>query len=401
MPSLRPLSHSVATAAAMSDFSRTDEVSAPQATARRARRVRTDGWLLVGLVALSWFGLVVMYSASGRDLGAVVDQALKVGLGFAALIALAHLRPELFRRWTPALFGVGIVLLVWVLFDGTSVKGSQRWIDWPGLPRFQPSELMKVAVPLGLAWLISRHTLPPRFRDVAVALAIIGLPAFLIAQQPDLGTAVVVAAGGIGVIFLAGVRWRWIIAATPLGLAALPALWLVMTDYQRGRVLTLFDPERDPQGAGWNIIQSKTALGSGGFFGKGLGNGTQSQLDFLPERETDFIIAVVGEELGLLGVMVVVLLYLALVARCLYMATEAQDNFGRLFIGGFTLVFAISAFVNIAMVSGLLPVVGLPLPLVSMGGTSTLVVLGAFGIVMAIHSAGQQTRTRPPSRMPS
>ena len=377
------------------DFSRTTGSGPARPATRKKRRIRADGWLLAGLVAVSCFGLVVMYGASGRDMGAVADQATKLGLGFLALIALAHLRPGLFQRWTPALYGLGILLLVWVLFDGTSVKGSQRWIDWPGLPRFQPSEVMKVAVPLGLAWLISRHTLPPRFLDVAVALAIIGVPALLIALQPDLGTAVVVAAGGLGVIFLSGVRWRWILAAGPAALAALPGLWFVMTDYQRGRVLTLFDPERDPQGAGWNIIQSKTAIGSGGFFGKGLGNGTQSQLDFLPERETDFIIAVVGEELGLLGVLVVVLLYLLLVARCLYMATEAQDNFGRLFIGGFTIVFALSAFVNIAMVSGLLPVVGLPLPLVSMGGTSTLVVLGAFGVVMAIHRAGQQARAQP------
>ena len=378
------------------DFSRTTNVGAVRSTTRKAPRIRADGWLLTGLVAVSCFGLVVMYSASGRDIGAVVDQATKLGLGFLALLAVAHLRPELFRRWTPALYGLGILLLVWVLFDGASVKGSQRWIDWPGLSRFQPSEMMKVAVPMGLAWLIGRHTLPPRFRDVVWAMAIIGLPALLIALQPDLGTAVVVAAGGLGVIFLAGIRWRWIVAAVPAGLAALPALWFVMTDYQRGRVLTLFDPERDPQGAGWNIIQSKTAIGSGGFFGKGLGNGTQSQLDFLPERETDFIIAVIGEELGLLGVTVAVLLYLLVVARCLYMATEARDNFGRLFIGGFTLVFAMSAFVNIAMVSGLLPVVGLPLPLVSMGGTSMLVVLGAFGVVMAIHGAGQRARTRPP-----
>lgn len=379
----------------MSDFSRTAEASARQRTARQPRRIRTDPWLLASLAALSCFGLVVMYSASGRDMAAVIDHSIKLALGFAALLALAHFRPELFRRWTPALYGVGILLLIWVLVDGTSIKGSQRWLDWPGVPRFQPSEVMKVALPLGVAWLIGRHTLPPRFRDVALALAIIGLPALLIAQQPDLGTAVVVAAGGLGVIFLAGVRWRWIAAAAAAGLAGLPGLWFVMTNYQRDRVLTLFDPERDPQGTGWNIIQSKTAIGSGGFFGKGLGNGTQSQLDFLPERETDFIIAVVGEELGFLGLMAVVLLYLLVVARCLYMATEARDNFGRLFIGGFTLVFAISAFVNIAMVSGLLPVVGLPLPLVSMGGTSTLVVLGAFGAIMAIHRAGQQSRTRP------
>lgn len=371
------------------DFVRS--ASTPQPGARRvvARWLHVDAWLLAALLAVSCGGLVVMYSASGQSASAVVEQGTKLALGFLVLLAVAQVNPAFLRRWAPALFAAGVGLLVWVLLDGASVKGSQRWIDLPGLPRFQPSEIMKILLPLMLAWYFRERSLPPRARDVAAVLALIALPAVMIARQPDLGTAVVVAAGGIGVIFLCGVRWRWIGAAGLAALAALPGLWYVMKDYQRNRVLTLFDPESDPHGAGWNIIQSKTAIGSGGFFGKGLGNGTQSQLDFLPERQTDFIIAVIGEELGLWGITLLLVLYLAVVARGLYMATEARDSFGRLFIGGFTLVFAISAFVNIAMVSGLLPVVGLPLPLVSLGGTSTVVVLGAFGLVMAIHGRGR------------
>ena len=256
----------------------------------------------------------------------------------------------------------------------------------PGLPRFQPSEIMKVAVPLMVAWYFNDRPLPPRFGHLLVALALIAVPAMLVAVQPDLGTAILIIAAGLAVVVLAGLLWRWIGLAGLAAAAALPGLWYVMRDYQRDRVLTLFDPERDPLGSGWNIIQSTTAIGSGGVFGKGLFEGTQSHLDFLPEGQTDFIIAVIAEELGLVGVVVLLLLYLVVIARGLYIATQARHTFGRLAVGGLTLTFFVYVFVNIAMVSGLLPVVGVPLPLVSYGGTSAITLLASFGIVMSIHT---------------
>jgi rod shape determining protein RodA len=279
-----------------------------------------------------------------------------------------------------------MVLLVAVIFFGVTVKGSQRWLEVPGLPRFQPSEIMRIAVPLMVAWYFNERPLPPTFGHLFVALALIGAPSALIAIQPDLGTGILVASAGLAVIVLAGLQWRWIGLAVVAGAAALPGLWYVMRDYQRDRVLTLFDPERDPLGAGWNIIQSTTAIGSGGVFGKGLFEGTQSHLDFLPEGQTDFIIAVVAEELGLIGVITLLVLYLVIIARGLYIATQARQTFGRLTAGGLTLTFFVYAFVNIAMVSGLLPVVGVPLPLVSYGGTSAITLLAGFGIVMSIYT---------------
>jgi len=267
---------------------------------------------------------------------------------------------------------------------GVQAKGAQRWLGVPGLPRFQPSELMKLAVPLMVASFLADRPLPPTAKTVVSVLALIAAPALLIGLQPDLGTAILVAAAGFAVLLLSGLFWRWALLAGLLGLAALPGLWMVMRDYQRQRVLTLLDPESDPLGAGWNIIQSKIAIGSGGLFGKGLFEGTQSHLNFLPESHTDFIIAVLAEELGFLGVLGLLTLYFLLLTRGLYIATQGRDTFARLLAGGLTLTFFTYLFVNVAMVSGLLPVVGVPLPLVSYGGTSALTLLAGFGVLMAV-----------------
>ncbi len=368
-----------------SDYARTLPVAVP---GRTLLRLHLDPWLLLGLGAIVSFGLLVLYSASHKDLGTLANQVLRMGVGFAAMFIAAQLNPRLYLRWAPALYILGIVLLIAVLLFGTTAKGSQRWLDLPGLPSFQPSELMKLAVPLAIAWYFQARPLPPRIRHVLAALGLCILPTALIVPQPDLGTGIMVAAGGVAVIVMSGIRWRVVGALTLLAALASPALWFVMTPYQQGRVLTFLDPGRQPQDAGWNIIQSKAAIGSGGFSGKDIFNGTQSQLDFLPESQTDFIIAVIGEELGLVGITVLLVLYMLVVARALLMATEAQDTFGRLAAGGLTLVFFAYVFVNVGMVSGILPVVGVPLPLVSYGGTSAVTLSVGFGIIMSVHAHG-------------
>ncbi len=368
------------------DFVRSLPGGGGSLTARRLNNMHLDPLLLAALLAVIAFGLVVLFSALGKDIAIFDGQVARILLALAIMVVAAQFEPGVYLRWTPLLYAVGMVLLIAVEFVGVIVKGSQRWLEVPGLPRFQPSEIMRIAVPLMVAWYFNERPLPPRFSHLCVALAIIGAPAALIAIQPDLGTGILVASAGLAVLVLAGLQWRWIGLAIVAGAAALPGLWYVMRDYQRNRVLTLFDPERDPLGAGWNIIQSTTAIGSGGVFGKGLFEGTQSHLDFLPEGQTDFIIAVVAEELGLVGVTTLLLLYLVIIARGLWIATQARQTFGRLTAGGLTLTFFVYAFVNIAMVSGLLPVVGVPLPLVSYGGTSAITLLAGFGIVMSIYT---------------
>ena len=353
---------------------------------RKLYDVHLDPWLLLALAVVVVFGLVVLNSAAHGDRTILNNQMLRLGIAFAAMLLAAQVNPRVYLRWSPALYVAGLTMLVVVLVVGTTAKGAQRWLDLPLLPRFQPSEIMKLAVPLAIAWYLHERPLPPSWRDLGVSVALFTVPAGLIFLQPDLGTALLVAGGGMAVVLLSGVRWRIPLAGIGLAVAAAPLLWLAMRDYQRGRVLTFLDPERDPLGDGWNIIQSKTALGSGGFAGKGIGDGTQSQLEFLPESRTDFIIAVIGEELGLIGVTLLLALYLVVVTRALLIAVRAQDTFGRLGAGGLTLVFFAYVFVNIAMVSGLLPVVGVPLPLVSYGGTSAITLLVGFGIVMAIHT---------------
>ena len=351
----------------------------------RLVRIHLDPVLMLGLAAIIGYGLVVLYSAVNRDSALFGNQLVRMGVAVVAMVVAAQLHPRFYLRWAPFVYVGGVVLLALVLIMGVKVKGSQRWLDLPGLPRFQPSELMKIAVPMVVAWYMHERPLPPSFRHVCVALAIVVVPAGFIILQPDLGTGILVAGAGLAVVVLAGVRWQWIAYAAGALAAAAPGLWYLLQDYQRQRILTLFDPESDPLGAGWNIIQSKTAIGSGGLYGKGLLEGTQSHLEFLPESQTDFIIAVVGEELGFVGVVLLLLLYMVVVARGLYIATQASNTFQRLLAGALTLTFFVYVFVNIAMVSGLLPVVGVPLPLVSYGGTSAITLMASFGIIMSVR----------------
>lgn len=353
---------------------------------RRLQDLHLDPLLLFALLAVLAFGLIVLYSAAHGDTDVLGNQLVRIGIAGGVMLIAAQLQPHFYRRWAWVIYGVGLALLVVVLFLGDTAKGAQRWLDLPGLPRFQPSELMKLAVPLAIASYFHERPLPPNWLELGVAFALFAVPAGLIAMQPDLGTGIMVAGGGVAVVLLSGIRWRLVAGLATLAAMAAPVLWFVMRDYQKARVLTLLDPESDPLGAGWNIIQSKIALGSGGFSGKGLTQGTQAQLEFLPESRTDFIIAVIGEELGLLGAALLLGLYFVVIARALLMAARAPDTFGRLAAGSLTLVFFAYVFVNIAMVSGMLPVVGVPLPLVSYGGTSAITLLAGFGIVMSIHT---------------
>ena len=361
---------------------------------RKLYEFHLDLLLLAALLGIAGFGLLVL-SAGGERSGIVTGQAVRLAVALGVMVAVAQLDPRLYLRWAPVAYLAGLTLLLVVALLGETWKGSTRWIDLPGLPAFQPSELMKLAVPLTVAWYIHERAVPPRGLHLLAALAICALPAALIVRQPDLGTGLLVLAGGLAVLFLAGIRWRLVAIGAGLVVAFIPALMLfgdelvrrgLLYDYQLQRILTLVNPGQDPLGDGWNIAQSKIAIGSGGLFGKGLGDGTQSQLDFLPESSTDFIIAVIGEELGLVGVTLLLALYLVVIARGLVIATGAPTSFGRLVAGAYTLVFFAYVFVNIGMVSGLLPVVGVPLPLVSYGGTSALTVLAGFGILMSIHS---------------
>ncbi len=344
--------------------------------------------ILVGLLALVIaLGLVVLRSAVDGDDAVLASQAQRLGLGFVLMLLVAQLPPSLLMRWAPFIYLVALLLLVLVEWFGVQVKGSQRWLEIPGVIRFQPSELMKIALPLGLAWYLQQRQLPPSLKHTLGCLFITALPVTAIAAQPDLGTSILVFGAGLSVMLLAGLYWRWVIFGLLLVAAAAPFIWrFVLHDYQRGRILTLIDPQSDPLGAGWNIIQSTTAIGSGGLFGKGLFQGTQSYLDFLPEARTDFIVAVMGEELGFVGISTLLLLYLLIIARGLVLATQSGSTFGRLVSGSLVMTFFVYLFVNIGMVSGILPVVGVPLPLVSYGGTSALTLMVGFGIIMSVRN---------------
>ena len=360
-------------------------------TDRRHRRslwlrgLHVDLPLLAGLLMLAAVGLIVLYSASAQNGDMLLRQMIRLGLGFAVLLVLAHIPPYHFERWTPWLYGLGVLLLLAVLVMGEIGKGAQRWLDL-GVIRFQPSEIMKLAVPLMVAWYVAERPLPPASKVLLVASLVLVVPTILIARQPDLGTALLVASSGIFVLLFAGVAWRLVFFVAALLAAAAPVLWYFLREYQRQRVVTFLNPENDPLGSGYHIIQSKIAIGSGGFYGKGWLNGTQAHLDFLPERSTDFIFAVLGEEFGLIGILVLLAIYLFIIARGLYIATQAQSTFTRLVAGSITLTFFVYVFVNIGMVTGLLPVVGVPLPLVSYGGTSLVTLMAAFGILMSIHT---------------
>lgn len=348
-------------------------------------RWHIDSWTLSLLLILSGFGMVMLYSASGHDLGAVSAQAKRLGLGFVLMILVAQAPPEWYRSGAGWLYGGTVLMLVLVLLLGDSAKGAQRWLDF-GVMRFQPSELMKLAMPLAIAAYLHQRTLPPQVGSMLVSIVLIAVPTGLVMVQPDLGTSLLVVAAGGFALFFAGLRWRWILGAIAAVAATAPFLWMRLHDYQRGRILTLFNPERDPLGAGYHITQSKIAIGSGGTFGKGWLEGTQAKLDFLPEANTDFIFAVIAEELGLIGVVLLLLVYLAIVARGLLIALRAQDTFQRLLAAALTLKFFVYVFINIGMVIGLLPVVGVPLPLISYGGTSAVSLLVGFGMLMSIQT---------------
>ncbi|SBS31517.1 Rod shape-determining protein RodA [Marinomonas spartinae] len=354
--------------------------------ARLWKLIHLDILLLGALLLLMAGGLIVLYSASGENIGMVERQGVRFIIGMGVCLGLAQLPPKYMRRASPALFAFIVVLLIAVLLFGIGAKGAQRWLGLPGGLRFQPSELMKIVMPMTIAWYFSDRQLPPRYNEVLVVLGLIIVPVLMIAKQPDLGTALLVAVSGIFVLFLAGLGWRYILGAAVLAPVAGYVLWHFMHDYQRQRVLTLLDPESDPLGAGWNIIQSKTAIGSGGLYGKGWMEGTQAQLNFLPESHTDFIIAVLAEEFGLIGCCLLLFGYLLVISRGLYIAANAEDNYARLLAGSLTLTFFVYVFVNIGMVSGILPVVGVPLPLVSYGGTSIITIMATFGILMSVQT---------------
>ena len=342
--------------------------------------------MLLLLLIISAYGLVILYSAVGQQIEPVISQGIKVLVGLSAMVVIAQISPVVYMRLAPWIFLIGLIALVLIYFFGVEVKGSRRWLRIPGIVTFQPSEIMKLMLPLILAWYFHDRHLPPKARHVFWSLMLIFVPVMLIAFQPDLGTSLIIAASGLFVLLLAGVSWRLVLMAIGLGVSAAPALWFVLRDYQKQRILTLLDPERDPLGAGWNIIQSKTAIGSGGLFGKGLFEGTQSNLGFLPESQTDFIVAVLAEELGLAGVVVLLILYLLLIGRGVILSVQAQDTFGRLLSGSITFTFFVYVFVNMGMVSGILPVVGVPLPFVSYGGTPILTLFLGFGILMSVHT---------------
>ena len=346
-----------------------------------------DPLLLIMLLLLMGSGLFVLYSGADRNIEVVKAQGIRFGVALVVMFVFAQLDPAVFRRWAPWLYIVGMVGLVAVLLVGVGAKGAQRWLAIPGLPRFQPSELMKLVVPMMAAWFLSRHYLPPRLVHVALGLLIVLVPMALIVQQPDLGTSLLVGMAGIFVVFFAGISWKLIAAFFAMVSVSAPMMWFfVMRDYQKQRVLTLLDPQSDPLGAGWNIIQSKTAIGSGGMDGKGWLQGTQSHLEFLPESHTDFIVAVLAEEFGFIGILLLMALYFLIIFRCLYISMTAQDTFSRLLAGALSMTFFIYVFVNVGMVSGLLPVVGVPLPLISYGGTSGVTLMAAFGVLMSIHT---------------
>ena len=349
------------------------------------RAIHIDALLLFGLLVLLGVGLMILFSAGDQNISLVIRQLIRVGAAFLVLIILANIHPDRMRDLAYWIYALGLLLLIAVLVVGDEGKGAQRWLNL-GIVRFQPSELMKIAVPLLVAAYIAERPLPPSLFRIAVCLIMILIPSLLISKQPDLGTSLLIAISGLIVIFLSGVSRRFIVGIILTATSALPVLWYVMHDYQKQRVLTFLNPESDPLGAGYHIIQSKIAIGSGGLFGRGWLEGTQSNLAFLPERSTDFIFSVIGEEFGLFGVGMILLLYLSIAGRGLYIASQAQSSFARLLAGSISLTFLVGVIVNVGMVTGLLPVVGVPLPLVSYGGTSMVTLLASFGILMSIHT---------------
>lgn len=337
--------------------------------------------LLFGLFAL---GLLILYSAK-PEIQMIQKQVFRVGIAFCMLLITAQISPRIYKSWTIWLYYFSLITLILVLVMGNVSKGAQRWLDL-GFLRFQPAEIMKIAVPLMVARSLDARILPPSFTSLIMPTLYIVVPVILIAMQPDLGTAILIASSGMFVIFFSGIHWKIIISLAITGLCSAPVMWMLLRSYQKERILTLLDPEKDPLGSGYHIIQSKIALGSGGLYGKGWLNGTQSHLEFLPERTTDFIFAVFGEEFGFIGVILLLVIYTLIIFRGLYIGTKAQDTFSRLLSGSLVMTFFVYIFVNIGMVSGILPVVGIPLPLVSYGGTSLVTLMIGFGMLMSIHA---------------
>lgn len=349
-------------------------------------RFHIDWPLLLGILALMTISVAIVYSAGGQNTDMVVRQLTRLGIGIGVMLVVAQISPFFYQKWAPHLFVVGVGLLVAVILVGDTGKGAQRWLNL-GVVTFQPSEIMKLSLPMMMAWFLSNYTLPPKTKNTFIAFAIIGIPTLLIAKQPDLGTSILVASSGFFALFLAGLRYRIIVGLIASMGAFLPILWFyLMRPYQKQRVLTFLNPETDPLGSGYHIIQSKIAIGSGGMEGKGWMQGTQSQLEFLPERHTDFIFSVFSEEFGFVGVILLLALYAFVIVRGMLIAIRAQEAFTKLLAGSLILTFFVYLFVNIGMVSGLLPVVGVPLPLVSYGGTSIVTLMASFGILMAIST---------------
>ncbi|HTB29398.1 MAG TPA: rod shape-determining protein RodA [Steroidobacteraceae bacterium] len=353
---------------------------------RTLRALGLDGPLTGVLALIVCIGVMVVYSASGQNVKMVEHHLANIAIAVTALLALARLStPQYLRLFSPVAYIAGILLLVVVAVTGHIGKGAQRWLDI-GFIRFQPSEIMKLAVPMMCAWYMHERPLPPKFLDLIVMGMLIMIPTAMVVVQPDLGTALLIGASGLIVMLLAGMQFRIVLISIPLLGGAAWGAWRVIHDYQRQRILTFLNPQTDPLGAGYHIIQSQIAIGSGGVFGKGYMNGSQAQLEFLPERSTDFIFAVIGEEFGLLGQLLILSLYGVVIGRALYLSMQGQDTFTRLTGGAIALSFFVYVFVNSGMVSGILPVVGVPLPLISYGGTSMVTLLAGFGILMSLNS---------------
>ncbi|MEP6484094.1 MAG: rod shape-determining protein RodA [Rudaea sp.] len=351
---------------------------------RSIREPLLDPYLLGALTLLAITGLVTLYSASDLDRRLVTNQALHFLLGGVLMFVIARVPPSVWRNWTPWLYSASLVLLVVVAVLGQG-RGANRWLNL-GFMRFQPSEMVKLTLPMMVAWFLHARELPPRWLTLVIVAVLIAVPAGLIAKQPDLGTALLVAASGVFAIFLAGLAWWRILLILGAGAAAAPLAWHFMHEYQRNRLRMFLDPEADPLGNGWHIIQSEIAVGSGGWFGKGWHHGTQSRLEFLPEHNTDFVFAVFSEEWGLIGIIALLALYLFIVGRGLMIAANARDAYGRLLAGSISMAFFVYVMVNGGMITGLLPVVGVPLPLISYGGTSAVSLLAGFGMLMSIHA---------------
>ena len=352
-------------------------------------RLHVDVPILSGVIILCGLGLVILYSAGGQNIDLVIRQAIRIVIAIVLMLLVAQLPPSKIEQWSLLIFIIGMTMLFMVLLIGSIGKGAQRWLTL-GIIHFQPSELMKLALPMAVSWHLSRQILPPNFAHILVVLGLVVLPVFLIAKQPDLGTATLVAISGLSVLFFAGITWRLMVAWATVCMISAPMLWYAMYDYQRHRVLTLLNPEQDPLGAGYHIIQSMIAVGSGGIYGKGWLNSTQSHLEFLPERSTDFIFAVYCEEFGLLGALLLIGIYLLIIIRGFAIAAQAQQTYSKLLAAALVAVFFAYVFVNMSMAVGQLPVVGVPLPLISYGGTSMVTSMLAFGILMSIHTHNKQ-----------